>query len=127
MLVMPPDTLLAMREKREELHERVHAFALRQGLPDDPEGFFVMDPSMRNGKGIFESSTDGEDDGETRTPTGLTWFSGPRDRSQMGRVRGQWDAVRRLVRLSFGLVYSHREILAEQVLLDRSSTKTGLE
>jgi len=64
---------------------------------DDPEDFFVMDPNVRKGKGIFESSTDGEDDGdgETRTSAWPSWFGGPRDRSQKGRVRGQWDAVRR--------------------------------
>jgi len=97
MLMMPPKTLAEMREKREELHERVHAFALRLGLPDDPEDFFVMDPNVRKGKGIFESSTDGEDDGdgETRTSAWPSWFGGPRDRSQKGRVRGQWDAVSR--------------------------------
>lgn len=103
MLVMHPETLVETRMKREELHERVHAFALQLGLPDDPEGFFAMDPSARKGKGIFESSTEGEDDGETGAYAGPGWF-GRQDRSQKGRVRGQWDAVRRLVCFSLLVV-----------------------
>ncbi|KAF9514457.1 hypothetical protein BS47DRAFT_1372291 [Hydnum rufescens UP504] len=95
MLMMPPKTLAEMQEKREELHERVHAFALRLGLPDDPEDFFVMDPNVRKGKGIFESSTDGEDDGETRTSAWGSWFGGPQDRSQKGRARLYFSIVRR--------------------------------
>lgn len=120
---MSPKALGDMRERREELHERVHAFAVKLGLPDDPEGFFAVDPESRKGSHIFESSTEGEEEtGETAS--GRRWISGSRDRSQKGRVRGRWDAIRRFVVFyvsgNFTLTF---HICAPQVFLDCSPTE----
>lgn len=93
LLRMPPATLHEMQAIREDLHERVHAFALTLGLPDDPEGFFSVDSGRKWGANAFESSTDGE--GEDSVDTAQRWFG--RDRSQKGRVHGNWDAATRCV------------------------------
>jgi len=88
---MPYSTLRDMQARREDLHDRVHAFALTLGLPDDPEGFFAVNNGVKWGANAFESATDGE--GEDAVDTAQRWLA--RDRSQKGRVRGRWDAITR--------------------------------
>lgn len=91
ILRMPHSTLHDIQERREDLHDRVHAFALTLGLPDDPEGFFAVNNGVKWGANAFESATDGE--GEDAVDTAQRWLA--RDRSQKGRVRGRWDAITR--------------------------------
>lgn len=96
MLRMPKETRRKMQDTREELNDRVHAFALTLGLPDDPEGFFAVNTGSKFtkwGANAFESATDGE--GEDPVETAERWLA--RDRSQKGRVRGRWDAITRYV------------------------------
>lgn len=109
LLRMPRKTLHELQERREDLHDRVHAFALTLGLPDDPEGFFAVDAlhgaggkREKWGANAFESATDGE--GEDLVDAAQQWIAKVGDRSQKGRIRGRWDAITRFVRsLSFSL------------------------
>jgi len=96
LLRMPLVTLHEMQTLRGDLHGRVHAFALTLGLPDDPESFFAVESGRKWGANAFESSTDGEGEDSVDALTAKRWFS--RDRSQKGRVRGNWDAVTRCVK-----------------------------
>lgn len=91
MIRMSKETRREMQNTREELHDRVHAFALSLGLPDDPEGFFAVNSGVKWGVNAFESATDGE--GDDPIDTAQKWLS--RDRSQKGRVRNRWDAITR--------------------------------
>jgi glycerol-3-phosphate O-acyltransferase/dihydroxyacetone phosphate acyltransferase len=99
MLRIPPHTLRSVQERREELHVRVHTFALSLGLPDNPEVFFTSNVeedgtrTYRWGVSAFESATDGE--GDDPVDTAQKWLLSRRDRSQKGRVRGNWDAITR--------------------------------
>lgn len=105
MLRIPPLVLRGLQERRNDLHERVHEFARSLSLPDEPESFFTNSrdgpSSWRWGISAFESATDGE--AEDPIDTAQKWLLSRADRSQKGRIRGNWDGITRSVFVRFAL------------------------
>ncbi|KAF8334240.1 uncharacterized protein EI90DRAFT_3051548 [Cantharellus anzutake] len=84
MLYFHHGELRRLRQIRDELHERVHSFAVGNlGLPEDPEKFFVLE-RRRSRSSTFDGTTSATDLDEIAQTARLK-----------GRVGGRWDAIRR--------------------------------
>lgn len=92
LFLMPRATLHEMQARRDDLHERVHAFALTLGLPEDPERFFAIDPGQRT-EWDSNSSKRASADKNKDVVDAQQWFMPRGNRSQKGQIRSEWDAI----------------------------------